>query len=115
MFNFFKKKAKKDNVVTKALNPAIAEGFLNDIDDIVCIANYDGTIETINNFEKNEQYKTLKDLLFEMNNKDTYQKIIDKIIKDGVFNDDVVFIDKDNRRNRYIIAFNMASLQRMFF
>lgn len=115
MFNFFKKKAKKDNVVTKALNPAIAEGFLNDIDDIVCIANYDGTIETINNFEKNEQYKTLKDLLFEMNNKDTYQKIIDKIIKDGVFNEDVVFIDKDNRRNRYIIAYNMASLQKMFF
>ena len=80
--SIFKKKDEKE-IVKSTLNPMIMEGFLNKIKDIVCIANYDGTIEVINNPEINANYKTITDFFSETENPDVYRKIIDEVMDQG--------------------------------
>ena len=113
MLEFFKRK--KDKEITKALNPVIAEGFLNRIKDVICIVNYDGTIETINNPDVNKNYKTLNQLLEEKTNKETFHRIVSKVMQEGCITEDVELLRERNKVNKYIIAYNMPSLQKMFF
>lgn len=110
----FKKKADKE-IVKSTLNPMIMEGFLNKIKDIVCIANYDGTIEVINNPEINEKYKTITDFFSGAENPEIYRKIIDEVMDQGCYIDDIEIYKNEEKVRMYIAAYNVPSLKKIFF
>ncbi len=97
------------------INPKIMEGFLNKIDDIICVANFDGTIEVINNPEINKTYKTLSDFFAEKENKELYDTIIDTVKKEGCYISDIELYRKNEKVRMYVAAYCVSSLKKIFF
>lgn len=97
------------------INPKIMEGFLNKIDDIICIANFDGTIEIINNAEINTNYKTLSDFFSEKENKELYDTIISTVKRDGCYINDIELYRKNEKVRMYVAAYCVTSLKKLFF
>ena len=85
---FFRKRKEK-KLLGPTINPMIMDGFLNKIQDIICIAEYNGRIETINKNDIDEKYHYLQDLLNEKENKELYKKIIDTVLEEGCFINDI--------------------------
>ena len=75
---FNKSKEEKDSKKSVETNDSLVsqksvEEFLDKLEDIVCIANYDGTIDKINNPEAHKDISTLQDIFHEPENKEAYQ------------------------------------------
>lgn len=112
---FFDRFLKRKQLNTPMIDPVIMDGFLNKIEDIVCIANYDFSIELINKPEINEKYTTLKELLSAERNQDVYETITKKVLDEGYFIGDIE-IEKDNGTVRlYVAAYNVISVKKIFF
>ena len=69
---FFKKRNDKKMLESSSINPSIMTGFLNKIEDIICVVKYDGSIVTIN--KDDIKYHSLQELLNEKQNKELYSK-----------------------------------------
>ena len=78
---------KKENKLTVSnISINVIEGFFEQIKDIICITDYNGKIEYINNGEVYNKYKMLKEvLLYDQNNEEIYAKIIFKTMDEGRF------------------------------
>lgn len=112
--SIFNRKKKKE-LYSGTINPKIMEGFLNKIKDIICIANYDGTIEMINNKEINKEYKTINEFLSESENQLLYSTIFKEIKEKGSYINDIE-ISKNNQIIRmYMAAYNVPSVKKIFF
>lgn len=112
---FFDRFLKRKQLNTPMIDPVIMDGFLNKIEDIVCIANYDFSIELINKPEINEKYTTLKELLSAERNQDVYETITKKVLDEGYFIGDIE-IEKDNGTVRlYVAAYNVISVKKYSF
>jgi response regulator RpfG family c-di-GMP phosphodiesterase/signal transduction histidine kinase len=108
MFNKNKEESKK-------ISPVILEGFINKVKDIILTANYDGIIETINKPELKEIYKTLGDFFEKENNLDLYNNIINQIMEEGSFVDDIELKKNNQTVRMYVAAYNVPSNKKMFF
>ena len=105
---------KNSKVLISNINIDVVEGFFDKITDIICITDYDGKIEYINNGEIYNKYKKLKEvLLYDQYNELVYEEIISKTLDDGSFIGEVK-LNKDNTKiNVYIASYNMPSQGRI--
>ena len=97
------------------INQKTVEEFLDKLEDIVCIANYDGTIEKINNPEFHKDYKTLQDIFHENENRETYHKLIETIKNSGSFINDIDINNHLNNTRLYVAAYNLAESNKIIF
>ena len=91
------------------------EEFLNKLEDIVCIANYDGTIVKINNEELHKDMKTLQDIFHESENKEAYHKLIENIKNNGSFIDDIDINRHLDNVHLYVAAYNLPEQNKIIF
>lgn len=105
---------KKSKLLVSNMNVDVIEGFFDKIKDIICIADYNGKIEYINNGEFYNKYKKLKELLlYDQYNELIYEEIISKTLDEGSFLGEVK-LNKDNTKiNVYIASYNMTSKEKI--
>lgn len=106
---------KENKFLISNVNINVIEGFFDQIKDIICIADYNGKIEYINNGQVYNKYKMLKEvLLYDQNNEMVYEEIISKTIDEGEFIGNVELNKDDTKVNIYIASYNMTSQRRIF-
>lgn len=106
---------KENKLLISNVNINVIEGFFDQIKDIICITDYDGKIEYINNGQVYNKYQMLKEvLLYDQNNEMVYEEIISKTIDEGEFIGNVQLNKDDTKVDIYIAAYNMVSKGRIF-
>ncbi len=105
---------KNAKVLISNINLDVVEGFFDKIKDIICITDYEGKIEYINNGEIYNKYEKLKEiLLYDEYNELIYEEIISKTLDEGSYIGEVE-LNKDNTKIKvYIASYNMASQGRI--
>ena len=111
----FKKKKEEEINNSSTITRQNVEKYLNEIEDIICLTDYDGNIEKINNPDIHTQYTSLKEILFEVENKDIYNEIMDKIQSENTFVKDIEVLKHKDKVNYYIIAFNLKEIKKIIF
>ena len=111
----FKKKKEEEINNSSTITQQNVEKYLNEIEDIICLTDYDGNIEKINNPDIHTQYTSLKEILFEVENKDIYNEIMDKIQSENTFVKDIEVLKHKDKVNYYIIAFNLKEIKKIIF
>ncbi len=106
---------KENKLLISDVNINVIEGFFDQIKDIICITDYDGKIEYINNGQVYNKYKMLKEvLLYDQNNEMVYEEIISKTIDEGEFIGNIQLNKEDTKVEIYIASYNMVSKGRIF-
>lgn len=107
---------KKENKLTVSnISINVIEGFFEQIKDIICITDYNGKIEYINNGEVYNKYKMLKEvLLYDQDNEEIYAKIIFKTIDEGKFIGNVQLNKDGEKVDVYIASYNITSRGKIF-
>jgi len=106
---------KENKLLISNVNINVIEGFFDQIKDIICIADYEGKIEYINNGEVYNKYKMLKEvLLYDQNNEMIYEEIVTKTIDEGEFIGNVQLNKNNTKVDVYIASYNMTSQGRIF-
>ena len=105
---------KENRFLISNVNINVIEGFFDQIKDIICITNYNGKIEYINNGQVYNKYQMLKEvLLYDQNNEMVYEEIISKTMDEGEFIGNVQLNKDGTKVNIYIAAYNMVSKGRI--
>ncbi len=105
---------KRSKMLVSNLNINVVEGFFDQIKDIICIADYEGTIEYINNGEIYNKYTKLKQvLLYDQYNELIYEEIISKTLEEGSYIGEVELNKDDSKINVYIACYNMTSQRKL--
>ena len=117
---FNKSKEEKDTKKSVESNGPIVsqksvEEFLDKLEDIICIANYDGTIDKINNPEAHKDISTLQDIFHEPENKEAYHKLIETIKNNGTFINDIDINRHLNNVRLYVAAYNLPEQNKIIF
>lgn len=112
--NIFKKKDRIQKI-DSGINVNVMRGFLEQIEDTICIANTQGDIEYINNKEMMEKYKTLQDILEYKENKSLYSKIIETALDEGAFIGDIELNKNDNKIGMYIALYYTRSSRKICY
>lgn len=106
---------KETKLLISNININVVEGFFDQIKDIICITNYDGKIEYINNGEVYNKYKMLKEiLLYDQNNEMIYEEIISKTLDEGKFIGNILLNKNGTKVNIYVASYNMISHEKIF-
>ena len=93
MFNFFKIfKRKERNLLTNGLNNDVVEGFIDKIEDIVCIVDNEYKIDYINKPDMSKKYNYLFELLSYDENKELYNEIINITKDEGFYSNNIEII-----------------------
>ena len=108
--NIFKKKEVK--TLENGLNKDVVEGFIDKIEDIVCIANENYQIDYINKKEMNEKYKYLFELLCYEENKETYNLIMNKITEEGFYANNIKLIKNKEESSMYIAIYHIQTVNK---
>lgn len=109
-FKIFKKKDKK--LLNNGLNKDVIEGFLDKIEDIICIADSNYQIEYINKLDVEQQYENLIQLLEYQNNKELYNEIINKVKDEGVYTNNVELNKKNEKISMYIAMYYVQTVNK---
>lgn len=109
----FNRKKEEEQNESSTINMQSVENYLNNLSDIICISDYDGNIEKINNPELHTEYSSLKELFFEPENKEIYDEIINTVINDNSYIGDVAIFKHQSTVNYYVMAFNIIEAQRI--
>jgi len=105
---------KNTKYLVSNLNVNVIEGFFDKIKDIVCIVDYNGKIEYINNGEIYDKYKKLKEvLLYDQYNELIYEEIISKTLDEGSYIGNVKLNKDDTKIDVYISSYNMTSQRKI--
>lgn len=88
--------------------------LIENMNDIIYIADYDGIIRNANNYGKSKGYRTLQELFCESENEEIYKKIIDTVKNEGRFDKDIEIIKNGEKNKIYVIAYNMQSKKKIF-
>ena len=106
---------KENKLLISNVNINVIEGFFDQIKDIICIADYDGKIEYINNGQVYNKYKMLKEvLLYDQNNEMAYEEIISKTIDEGEFIGNIQLNKNATKVDVYVASYNMTSQGKIF-
>lgn len=109
-FDIFRKKEKK--MLTNGLSRDVIEGFIDKIEDIICIADSNYKIEYINKPDMTDKYNYLLDLLEYEKNKDLYNRIIEKTREEGFYSGNVELEKKNGRARMYIAMYFIESVNK---
>lgn len=111
VFSFLNIFKKKDRVqkIDGGINVNVMRGFLEQIEDTICIADLQGNIEYINSQELTEKYKTLQDVLEYKENKSLYSKIIATALDEGAFIGDIELNKNESKIGMYIALYYTRS------
>ncbi len=104
---------RKKALQATAFEPNDIENFLNELDDIICLTDYEGNIEKINNPDTHKQYTTLDSILHGHENKEIYHKIVDTIKDTGKFIGDVEITIHQERNHLYVAGYNLEKSAKM--
>ena len=108
-------KRNEKNTKKSLVSQKSVEAFLNKLEDIICIADYDGTIVKINNEELHKDIKSLEDIFHANENKEAYNKLIETIKNTGSFIDDIDINKHLNNIRLYVAAYNLPENNKMIF
>ena len=109
----FNRKKEEEQNESSTINMQSVENYLNNLSDIICISDYDGNIEKINNPELHTNYNSLKEIFFEAENKEIYDEVINTVINNNTYIGDVSIYKHQSTTNYYVMAFNMIEAQRI--
>lgn len=113
-FKQYTKRKKRNKMLVSNLNIDVVEGFFDQIQDIICITDYEGTIEYINNGEIYNKYTKLKEvLLYDQYNELIYEEIISKTLEEGSYIGEVELNKEDTKINIYIACYKMSSQEKI--
>jgi len=108
--NLFKKKEKR--LLTNGLSRDVIEGFIDKIEDIICIVDSNYKIEYINKPEMDNKYSYLLELLEYEENKDLYNKMIENTKQEGFYSDNIEIIKKNKKMNMYIAIYYIETVNK---
>lgn len=109
-FNLFKRKEKK--LLGTSLNRDVVEGFIDKIEDIVCVADNNYKIEYINKPNMINKYNYLMDLLDYNENQELYNEIIEITKQEGFYSNNVEIIREKEKTNMYIAMYYVESVNK---
>ena len=108
--NLFKKKEKR--LLTNGLSRDVIEGFIDKIEDIICIADSNYKIDYINKPDLASKYNYLLELLEYDENKSLYNKIIEASRQEGFFSGDIRISKKNKDMSMYIALYYIESVNK---
>lgn len=109
-FNIFKKKERK--LLNNGLNKDVIEGFLDKIEDIICIADCNYQIDYINKSNIEEKYNNLLELLEYENNKNLYNEIINTVKQEGFYSNNIELTKKNEKVAMYIAMYYVQTVDK---
>ena len=109
-FHIFRKKEKR--MLTNGLSREVIEGFIDKIEDIICIADSNYKIEYINKPYMANKYNYLLDVLEYENNKNLYNKIIETVKEEGFYSGDIELEKKNGKARIYIAMYFIGSVNK---
>ena len=111
----FFRKHKRKRIEGSKFDPSVLEGFINKVNDIILVANYDETIEVINKPEIIENYKSLEDFFDKKNNEELYTDMMNTIKSDGSFIGNIEITKNNENIRLYVAAYLVQSTNKLFF
>ena len=112
--SIFGKKREYDLDGNERLDLNELEDAFSSIEDTICIADFEGNIERINNISENEGYQTLSDIFNERENREIYQNIVTAIKFDDKYIGDIILTRDGEEQSIYVIAYKFESLKKIF-
>ena len=109
-FNLFKKKEKK--LLEAGLNKDVVEGFLDKIEDIVCIADENYKIDYINKPNMVKKYNFLLELLEYNQNKQLYNEIVNTAKEEGFYSNNIELFKDNEKRVCYIAIYYVERVKK---
>ena len=109
----FNRKKEEEQNESSTINMQSVENYLNNLSDIICISDYDGNIEKINNPELHTEYTSLKEIFFEPENKEIYDEILNSVKHNNSYIGDISIFKNRSTINYYVMAFNLIEAQRI--
>ena len=109
-FNLFKRKEKK--MLTGGLNNDVLAGFIDKIEDIVCIVDNNYKIDYINKPEMAEKYNYLMDLLEYNENQEMYNEIINTTKIDGFYSNNIEIMKNKEKNKMYIAIYYVETVNK---
>lgn len=100
--NIFKKK-EKNKLLMSTINNDVIEGFIDKIEDIVCIVDNNYKIEYINKPDLRKKYNYLFELLGYEENKKLYNNIINTAEEEGFYSNNIE-IEKNSEKTAMYLA-----------
>ena len=101
-FNLFRRKEKK--LLGTSLNRDVLEGFIDKIEDIVCVVDNNYKIEYINKPNMINKYNYLMDLLDYNENQELYNEIIEITKQEGFYANNVEIIKDKEKTAIYMLC-----------
>jgi len=109
-FNLFKRKEKK--LLGTTLNKDVVEGFIDKIEDIVCVVDNKHKIEYINKPNMINKYNYLMDLLDYNQNQELYNEIIEIAKQEGFYSNNVEIIRDKEKTAMYIAMYYVQTVNK---
>ena len=112
MFDFLNPFKKKKNLLISGLNKDVVEGFIDKIEDIVCIVDSNYKIDYINKPDMSKKYEYLFDLLGYEENKELYNDIMDIVKDEGFYSNNIEIMRKKERTSMYIAIYYIQTVNK---
>jgi len=106
----FKRKPK--NLLVGGLNKDVVEGFIDKIEDIICIAGSDHKIDYINKTDMAKKYIYLFEIFGYEENKQLYDEIINIARKKGYYANDIQIVKQRELTAMYIAVYYVQSVDK---
>ena len=110
LLKLFKKKEQK--LLEAGLNRDVVEGFLDKIEDVVCIADENYKIDYINKPNMVNKYNYLLELLKYDQNKHLYNEIVNTAKEEGFYSNNIELIKNNEKRAIYIAIYYIQTVRK---
>lgn len=110
-FKIFKKRNDK-KLLVNGLNRDVIEGFIDKIEDIVCIADINYKIDYINKPNLASEYSYLLELLEYDENKELYNKIVNTAKEEGFYSNNIEIVKNKEKHAMYIAIYYVQSVEK---
>lgn len=110
-FKIFKKRNDK-KLLVNGLNRDVVEGFIDKIEDIVCIADINYKIDYINKPNLASEYSYLLELLEYDENKELYNKIVNTAKEEGFYSNNIEIVKNKEKHAMYIAIYYVQSVEK---
>lgn len=113
MFEFLNPfKRRKEMLLESGLNRSVVEGFIDKIEDIVCIANVDYKIDYINKPDMVNKYNDILELLAYKENMNLFEEIIEKTKSEGFYSNNIELNRNNEKINMYIAIYYIETVNK---
>lgn len=112
--NFLKlfKKRNNKNLLGNGLNKDVVEGFIDKIEDIVCIADMNYKIDYINKPELSKKYNYLLELLEYEQNEELYNEIVGTAKREGFYSNNIEIVKNKEKYGLYIAIYYINTVEK---